>query len=189
MTSVCNLEKQKIRPLVSLFLKTGANFEEKFPKQYVRPMKLFMLENVPFITLSDGFYYIEAHFTKECINDFRKNYSHLKFNKLRARILFVQKWSLELRHCNSRKEYNSHRNLQVFLVVEQFRAISHEVINDRQMKSNQKLYCEPGIKTFLENHRDKFVRKLFEQKMKSMAEYSDPLAMGTFKMPSLKAVC
>ena len=58
MTSVCNLEKQKIRPLVSLFLKTGANFEEKFPKQYVRPMKLFMLENVPFITLSDGFFFI-----------------------------------------------------------------------------------------------------------------------------------
>ena len=101
----------------------------------------------------------------------------------------MQKWSLELRHVNSRKEYNSHKNLQVFLVVEQFRAISHEQANERQMKTNKLLHEESGVKTYLESQRDKFVRRLFEKKMESIAAYDDPLAMGTFKMPPLKAVC
>ena len=151
-----------MKPLVSLFLKSGANFDQKFPKNYVRPMKLFMLENIPFITMSDGFYFMEALFTKECINDFRKNCSHIKFSRLRTKVLYVQKWSFEMRHCNTRKEYNSVKNLQVFLVVEQFKVISHEAPSERQIRGSALIYKSDEIKTHLENHRDKFIRNLFE---------------------------
>ena len=56
------------------------------------------------------------------------------------------------------------------------------------MRQNSMIYNNPDIRTFLESHRDKFVRSLFEQKLKSIKEYDDPLAMGSFTMPSLKAV-
>ena len=189
MTSICNLEKHKLKPLVSLFLKTGANFDEKFPKNYARPMKLFMQENIPSISVSDRFYNMEAVFTKECINDFRKNFSHLKFSHLRSRILYVQKWSFQLRHCNSRTEYQSWKNLQVFLVVEQFKVISHEMPSERQMKNSASLYKNEEIRSWIGNHRDKFIRNLLEQKVKDMNEFGDELALGTFKMPSLRSTC
>ena len=41
----------------------------------------------------------------------------------------------------------------------------------------------------LGNHRDRFVRNLFASKVKSMNEYGTELAVGSFKMPSLAAVC
>ena len=56
------------------------------------------------------------------------------------------------------------------------------------MRQNLRIYKNEEIRTFLESHRDRFVRKLFEQKLKSIKEYDDSLAMGTFTMPSLKAV-
>ena len=97
MPTIYTFEKEKLRPIVDLFLRTGANFDEKFPTPYKRPMRLIMQENIPLILLSDGFNYIEALFTKAAINDFRKNFSHLKFSNLRDKIIYVKKWSLMLR--------------------------------------------------------------------------------------------
>jgi len=103
MPTIYQFEKEKLQPIVDLFLRTGANFEEKFPSQFKRPMRLIMNENIPMVTLSDGFFYVEALFTKESINDFRKNYSHLKFSNLRDKILYVKKWSLHLKQRDSAK--------------------------------------------------------------------------------------
>ena len=103
MPTIYQFEKEKLAPVVNLFLRTGANFEEKFPSQFKRPMRLIMTENIPCVFLSDGFYYIEAMFTKEAISEFRKNFSHLKFSHLRDKIVYVQRWSLSLRQRDSGK--------------------------------------------------------------------------------------
>jgi hypothetical protein len=46
------------------------------------------------VQLGDGFNFIEAVFTKEAVNSFRKNYSHLKLSKMNDRLLKLNKWSL-----------------------------------------------------------------------------------------------
>ena len=76
------------------------------------------------VQLSDGYFYIESIFTKEAINDFRKNFSHLKFSNLRDKIIYVKKWSLHLRQRSSDKFHCTHNNLTVLLSVEQFRLIN-----------------------------------------------------------------
>ena len=127
MPTIYTFEKEKLRQVVDLFLRTGANFDEKFPSQFKRPMRLIVQENIPMVLLSDGFTYIEALFTKEAINDFRKNFSHLKFSNLRDKIIYVKKWSLMLRQRTSEKYHCTHDNLTVILSVEQFRLINQEI--------------------------------------------------------------
>jgi len=68
-----------------------------FAEELRQPMRLFVYETLPYLWLSDGFHYIEAHFTKESLNEFRKTNSTFKFTNLRDRIVFVYRWHLELR--------------------------------------------------------------------------------------------
>jgi len=117
MPTIHILEKEKLRPIVDLFLKSSADFN-KFPTQYKRPMRLIMSENIPLVCLGDGFFFMEAFFTKEAINDFRKNFSHLKLSNLRDKFLYVQRWSLHVRQRDSNREYCTYNNLTVILCVE-----------------------------------------------------------------------
>lgn len=77
-----------------------------------------MSENIPSIVMNDGFTIIDALFSKDAINDFRKNWSHLKFSHLRDKIIYVQKWSLQLRQRDSAKQHLTYNNLTVFLSIE-----------------------------------------------------------------------
>ena len=52
-------------------------------------MRVFIIELIPQILISDGFNFIEAIFTKESINEFRKNYSHVKFSNLRDKVIYL----------------------------------------------------------------------------------------------------
>ena len=49
MPTIYTFQKEKLRQVVDLFLRTGANFEEKFPTQFKRPMRLIMQENIPMV--------------------------------------------------------------------------------------------------------------------------------------------
>ena len=117
MPTIHIFDKEKLRPIVDLFFKTGADFN-KFPASFKRPMRLIMSENIPQVHLGDGFLFMEAFFTKEAINDFRKNYSHLKFSNLRDKIVFVQRWSLHIRQRDSSRDLCTYNNLTVVLCVE-----------------------------------------------------------------------
>jgi hypothetical protein len=65
-------------------------------------MRLFVQEDIPSNWLSDGKQFIEGLFTKDAINDFRKNYSNVKFSNLRDKILVVTKWKLITKYEDSR---------------------------------------------------------------------------------------
>ena len=149
MPTIYTFEKEKLRPIVDLFLRTGANFDEKFPSAFKRPMRLIMQENIPMVLLSDGFNYIEALFTKESINDFRKNFSHLKFSNLREKIIYVKKWSLMLRQRSSDKQHCTHHNLTVIFTVENFKLINQEIPALRQLNVDN-LHENEALKTMLD---------------------------------------
>ena len=80
----------------------------QIPLSLQKSMRLFIIEIIPQILISDGHNFIEAVFTKDCINEFRKNHSHLKFSNLRDKIIYVTKWTLQLDHVNSQVEFNSY---------------------------------------------------------------------------------
>ena len=60
-----------------------------FPAALRKQMHLIIIEIIPQILISDGHNFIEAIFTKECINDFRKHYSYCKFSSLRDKVIQV----------------------------------------------------------------------------------------------------
>lgn len=64
-------------------------------------MRLAVYDNIPYVWLSDGHYYMEAHFTKDAINEFRKIYSTQKFSSLRSKMLLVTHWKLISRQVDS----------------------------------------------------------------------------------------
>jgi len=132
MPTVFQFEKEKLKPVVDLFLRSGASFDDKFPSQYKRPMRLIVNETIPSVTVCDGFFFLEAIFSKESISDFRKNWSHLRFGHLRDKIIYVQKWSLILRQRESSKHRCSYNNLAVVFCIDQFKPIVHELPSLRQ---------------------------------------------------------
>jgi Telomere-binding protein beta subunit (TEBP beta) len=95
-------------------------------------MRVYVHEIIPHIWLSDGYHFIEGHFTKDAINDFRKNYN-IKFSNLREKILIVTKWRLVMKYEDSRQSYTSYQNLSVHLVVENFRPLMYEKVAPRQV--------------------------------------------------------
>ena len=172
---------------MDLFLRTGANFEEKFPSEFKRPMRLVMNENIPLVTLSDGFYYLEALFTKDSINDFRKNFSHMKFSHLRDKIIYVKKWALHLRQRDSTKHFCTYNNLTVVLSIEQFKPIMHEQPSLRQVRHCKNIHHDvEEYKTLINSTRHAFISSLIETKYNSIAEIDDQLGLGTPTMPSMK---
>ena len=188
MPSVVTFEKEKIRPIVELFLNTGANFKDKFPSEYKRPMRLIMSENIPMVCLGDGFTFVEAHFTKEAINEFRKNFSHMRFSSLRDKILYVQRWSLHLRQRDGNKHLCAYNNLAVMIFVEQFKPITHAIPSARQLAVARNLFELPEVRTILDSVRHGFISNLIDNKYNTIAEFNAPMGLGKGEMPKLKSV-
>ncbi len=73
MTSVYFFENERLKPLVTCFL--NVNFDnEAVPIPLKKSIRLAIKENIPLVMVSDGFHNMEAVFTKEAVNEFRKNY-------------------------------------------------------------------------------------------------------------------
>ena len=86
-------------------------------------MRLFVHETIPYIWVSDGYNYIEAQFTKESINEYKSAYSHVRFSSLRDKIIFVNRWSVEIKQANSNDCFTSYSNLTLMIVIESFKPI------------------------------------------------------------------
>jgi len=87
---------------LSAFINNKFDFEA-IPLALKKSTRLYVHDYIPYVWLSDGYHLIEAYFTKESINEFRKNYSHMKFSALRDKILYINKWSLKVKPVSSRE--------------------------------------------------------------------------------------
>jgi hypothetical protein len=94
MSKQFKFEKERLKSLLTVYLKTGCDFELQFPSNFKKPLILYFHELIPMVQLGDGFHFIEAVFTKESVNAFRKNYSHLCLSQMRDRLLKLTKWQL-----------------------------------------------------------------------------------------------
>lgn len=107
MTTKYVFESEKFKPIISAYLNAGCNFSE-MPSALKKPIRVTVNENIMNIWLSDGFHYIEAHFTKDAINEFRKNHTTLKFSALRDKILVVTRWRLIHKYEDSKECFTSY---------------------------------------------------------------------------------
>lgn len=107
MSSTYYFERENLKPLLTSYINSNFDFEA-VPLQLRKSMRLCLWENIPYVWLSDGYHFIEGLFTKEAVNEFRKNYPHIKFSALRDKMILASKWSLRVRQTDSRKDYTSY---------------------------------------------------------------------------------
>jgi hypothetical protein len=70
---------------------------------------------------------MEAHFTKDAMNEFRRNFTpRHKFSHLRDKILVVTKWHVVMKSEDSRRSMTSFSNVSIQIVIEQFRPVLHD---------------------------------------------------------------
>jgi hypothetical protein len=154
-------DKSKLKPIVKKFFTLPDGDAEK-EALFDKPIRLFMSENIPMVYLSDGYHFIEAQFTKGAISRFRKDFNHLKFSQLRDKILYLNKWRMEIRSCNSETCFNSHQNLTLVIIVDHFKCINHERPREIDFKRARGLFEENEIKNFVKAMRKDFVTEMLE---------------------------
>ena len=112
--------------------------------------------------MSDGYNFIEAIFTKEAINEFRKYYSHVRFSSLRDKIIYINKWKLEISSVESKKYFNSYQNLTIRLVIESFKPKMHEPLNSKHTNggNHESIFRNPEIQMYVRNFRHWFTQKI-----------------------------
>ena len=120
MSKPFTFEKERLKPILSVYIGEGCDFENTFPSNFKKPLTLYFHELIPMVQLGDGFNFIEAVFMKEAVNSFRKNYSHLKMSNMKDRLLKLTKWSLQQRQRPSDKCLNSHQNMSIYLIIQEF---------------------------------------------------------------------
>lgn len=121
-----SFESKRFQPLLEAYLSSNCNFNELPPGIKKQGMRVYIHDNIPSTWLGDGFNFIEAHFTKEAINEFRKNHNTMKFSYLKDKMLILQKWHLRTSYEDSTRKYTSFQNLSVQIVVESFRPLPYE---------------------------------------------------------------
>lgn len=166
-----HFDKPKFHPFIQYFLNTNCDMEEQIKernsaeKQYRnnalpqllnKAMRIIIIENIPHILVSDGHNFLEAVFTKESINEFRKFHSHVKFSSLRDKVIYVQKWSLVVEQVDSRKVFNSYNNLCIKIVVESFKPMMHEQLNQRLTHNATSIFRDTDIQTLIRSYRHWF---------------------------------
>jgi len=155
MTSVYQFEQERLKPLAESFLNTDFDFD-LIPAQYLLSMRLVMIENIPFVTVSDGYHNLDALFTKDAINEFRKNYQ-VKFSALRDKILLVTKYRLRAKWADSKKDYMAYQNVRVQLVIESFKPILHETPCLRRLRNSKLLCQDPEFQILLRHKRHQVI--------------------------------
>lgn len=149
-------EQERLKPTVEAFLNSGCDFNE-VPMALKKQMRVYVHDNIPHIWLSDGYHFVEAHFTKEAINDFRKNYSNVKFNNLREKMLAISRWRLVAKYEDSRSSLTSYMNVSVHLVVENFRPLVYEKPAVRQINDTKCLFRDSDIQSIIRAKRQETI--------------------------------
>lgn len=175
-------DRPRLRPLVQLFLGTeDYDFEQSFPASFKKPLKLYFHEMIPMVQLGDGFNFIEAVFTKEAMNSFRKFNSHLCLMNMSDRLINVTKWALVVRQRPSMTCMNSSSNLAVYLVVYDFQPLPSYTALPRQASAAKNIFDDEMICTILKQQRFVFQKQL----IKTKEDEGSKLGFGHLAMPSM----
>lgn len=145
-------ESEVLKPFLSAFINN--NFDiHAVPLALKKSTRLFIYDLIPYVWLSDGYHFIEAFFTKESINDFRKQYSHLKFSSLKDKVIYVKSWSMHVKSVPSKQHYTSYQNLTFYVVIEQFKPISNECARTKDIYGSQPMFKDEDIQTLIRYKR------------------------------------
>lgn len=115
------------------------------------PLKCYVKESYPFFLVTDGYFFVPAYFTKEAVNDFHSKFSNVNIVDLHDKVIVLNHWTLEMRRVNSAEVFTSYGNIEIRLVVSNFKANLQEKLNPTRFPIN--LFRDDEFKTIIQNYR------------------------------------
>ncbi len=126
----------------------GCNFNS-LKETLKKPLKCYVKESFPYFLVSDGYFWVNCHFTPEAEKDFRSKFSSAHIVDLADKVIVLNKWHLEMKKVNSSEVFNSYHNLEVRLVVGQFKLQMQEKITLNRYPTN--LFRDDEMKSVIQN--------------------------------------
>jgi hypothetical protein len=66
-------------------------------KDYRKPLKCYVKEDFPHFLVTDGYFFVRAHFTKEAVDDFKAKYgASVRMTSLSDKVIVIMQWTLDL---------------------------------------------------------------------------------------------
>jgi hypothetical protein len=143
-------QKSAFKQLFSEMLAQGGDFS-KVNKDLKRPLKTYVKESYPYFLVTDGYFFVQAYFTKDAVADFRSKFNNMNITDLHDRVVILNNWSLEIRKVNSQENFTSYGNLEIRLIVNSFKPNLNERLNPTRYPIN--LFRDSEIKTQVQQFR------------------------------------
>lgn len=138
------------KQLFTEMINKGGDFN-KVSKDLKKPLKCYVKEAYPHFLITDGFFFVAPYFTKDAVNDFHSKYPSVNIVGLNDKVIIINNWSLEIQRVNSAEVFTSYSNLEVRLIVHQFKPQLNERLNPTRYPTN--LFRDDEFKTIIQHFR------------------------------------
>jgi Telomere-binding protein beta subunit (TEBP beta) len=143
-------QQSAFKQLFTEILAQGGDFS-KVSKDLKKPLKTYVKESYPFFLVTDGYFFVQAYFTKEAVAEFKAKFGNVNITELHDRVVVLNNWSLEMRRVNSAETFTSYANLEIRLVVHSFKPNLNERLNPTRYPIN--LFRDDELKTQIQQFR------------------------------------
>jgi hypothetical protein len=114
--------------------------------------------------VTDGYFFVQAYFTKEAIADYKAKFGDVNITDLRDRIVVLNSWSLEIKRVNTAQVFTSYGNFEIRLVVTSFKPILDERLKPTRNPIN--LFRDDEIKTQIQYLRHSTLQAFLSKNVK-----------------------
>jgi hypothetical protein len=156
-------QQSAFKQLFTEILNQGGDFS-KVNKDLKRPLKCYVKESYPYFLVTDGYFFVQAHFTKEAVAEFRSKFANVNITDLHDRVIVLNNWALEMRTTNSADVFTSYANLEVRLVVNSFKPNLNERLNPTRYPIN--LFRDDEMKTQIQQFRHSAIQASLAKNVK-----------------------
>lgn len=157
-------QQSAFKQLFTDMLNQGGDFS-KVSKDLKKPLKTYVKESYPFFLVTDGYFFVQAYFTKEAVAEYKSKFGNVNITDLHDRVVVLNTWSLEMRKVNSAEVFTSYGNLEIRLIVHSFKPNLNERLNPTRYPIN--LFRDDEIKTQIQQFRHAAVQASLAKSVKN----------------------
>jgi hypothetical protein len=137
------------KTLIFSLLESKGDFSKLSTKIQRSILKCQVKQAYPKFLISDGTFFMQAYFTKDCVNKCRaKDSSLINITDLQEGLIHITRWELELIEANSAEEYVSYQGIEMRLIVKDFNVQFDNKVQTTKYPGN--LFRDDEVKTHIQ---------------------------------------
>lgn len=134
--------------LISEVLSNNGDFSKINPNIKKASLKCVVKQAYPRFLISDGTFFIQAYFTKDCFNKCHPNKENeINISDLESGVISITKWEVQLVSTNSAEEFTSYNGIEMRMIIHDFKVQLNNEVKMNKYPAN--LYRDDEVKTLL----------------------------------------